>query len=119
MAVHQGLCPDSSGPKLDQREPMKKYEAFYIVPPTMTDAEVAKVAENFKGVVEKNGGTVESAEKWDKRKLAYEIKGHKEGNFVLMHFEAPPQVPAELNRLMRINDDIVRHQIIVREDVAQ
>lgn len=98
---------------------MKKYEAFYIVPPTMTDAEVAKVAENFKGIVEKNGGTVESAEKWDKRKLAYEVKGHKEGNYVLMHFEAPPQVPAELNRLMRISDDIVRHQIIVREDVAQ
>lgn len=97
---------------------MKKYEAFYIVPPTMTDDEVQKVADNFKSVVEKNGGVVESAEKWDKRKLAYELKGFREGNYVLMHFEAPAQVPAELNRLMRINDNIVRHTILVREDVT-
>ncbi len=97
---------------------MKKYEAFYIVPATMTDAEVQKVADNFKGIVEKNGGTVESAAKWDKRKLAYEIKGHREGNYVLMHFEAPTTVPAELNRLMRISDDVIRHTILVREEVA-
>lgn len=96
---------------------MKKYEAFYIVAPTLTDAEVSKIADNFKGVVEKNGGKVESAEKWDKRKLAYEIKGHREGNYVLMNFEAPPQLPAELNRLMRISDDIVRHTILVRDEV--
>lgn len=97
---------------------MKKYEAFYIVPPTMTDDEVQKVADNFKSVVEKNGGTVESAGKWDKRKLAYELKGLREGNYVLMNFEAPAQVPAELNRLMRINDDVIRHTILVREDVT-
>lgn len=97
---------------------MKKYEAFYIVPASLSDSEVQKVADNFKGIVEKNGGTVESAAKWEKRKLAYEIKGHRDGNYVLMHFEAPPQVPAELNRLMRINDSIVRHTILLREDVA-
>lgn len=97
---------------------MKKYEAFYIVPPTLTDDEVQKVADNFKAVVEKNGGVVESAAKWDKRKLAYELKGLREGNYVLMNFEAPAQVPAELNRLMRISDDIVRHTILVREDVT-
>ena len=97
---------------------MKKYEAFYIVAASLTDPEVEKIAGNFKGIVEKNGGTVESAEKWDKRKLAYEIKGHREGNYVLMNFEAPPQVPAELNRLMRISDDIVRHTILLREEVT-
>lgn len=84
----------------------------------MTDDEVQKVADNFKSVVEKNGGTVESAGKWDKRKLAYELKGLREGNYVLMNFEAPAQVPAELNRLMRINDDVIRHTILVREDVT-
>ncbi|MBS1724622.1 MAG: 30S ribosomal protein S6 [Armatimonadetes bacterium] len=97
---------------------MKKYEAFYIVPAAMTDDEVQKVADNFKSIVEKNGGSVESASKWEKRKLAYEINGHREGNYILMNFEAPPQVPAELNRLMRINDDVIRHQILLREDIA-
>ncbi|MBS1713275.1 MAG: 30S ribosomal protein S6 [Armatimonadetes bacterium] len=97
---------------------MKKYEAFYIVPAAMTDDEVQKVADNFKSVVEKNGGTVETAGKWEKRKLAYEIKGHRDGNYVIMHFDAPPQVPAELSRLMRINDSVIRHTILLREEAS-
>jgi small subunit ribosomal protein S6 len=94
---------------------MKKYEAFYIVKPDFSEAEVQKIADRFKGVVEQNGGSVEKAGKWDKRKLAYEVKGYKEGNYVLMHFEAPAPVPAELNRLMGISDDVIRHRIYIRE----
>jgi len=96
----------------------RKYEAFYIVKPDLADADVQKIADKFKGIVEDKGGTVEKAGKWDKRKLAYEINGHKEGNYVLMNFEADPQVPAELNRLMRISDDVVRHRIFKIEEQA-
>lgn len=95
---------------------MKKYEVLYIVPASLTDDEVQKVADNFKGVVEKNGGTVESAGKWEKRKLAYEINDHKDGNYILMHFEGPSTVPAELSRLLGINDSVIRHRIYVREN---
>lgn len=89
----------------------RKYEAFYIVAGDLSDADVQKIADKFKGIVETNGGTVESAAKWDKRKLAYEINGHKDGNYVLMNFEADAQAPKELDRLMRISDDIIRHRI--------
>ena len=89
----------------------RNYEAFYIVKPDLTDADVQKIADKFKGIVEDKGGTVEKAAKWDKRKLAYEINGLKEGNYVLMTFEADAKVPTELNRLMRISDDVVRHRI--------
>ncbi|RYG34782.1 30S ribosomal protein S6 [bacterium] len=94
----------------------RKYEAFYIVKPDLADSEVQKIADRFKGVVENNGGTVESAAKWDKRKLAYEIAGLKEGNYVLMNFEAESKVPAELSRLLGISDDVVRHRIYKLED---
>lgn len=94
----------------------RKYEAFYIVIPALSDSEVQAIADRFKGVVETQGGTVESAAKWDKRKLAYEINGHKEGNYVLMNFESEAKVPAELNRQMRNSDDIVRHRIYLREN---
>jgi small subunit ribosomal protein S6 len=97
--------------------PNRKYEAFYIVKPDITDSDIQKIAERFKGIVESHGGTVESAAKWDKRKLAYEVQGFKEGNYVLMNFEAPADLPAELNRLMRISDDVIRHRIYLREDV--
>lgn len=96
---------------------MTKYEAFYIVKPDLTDADVQKVADKFKALVEQLGGTVESAAKWDKRKLAYEINGFKEGNYILMHFEAPATAPLELNRLMGINDDVIRHRLYVREEI--
>lgn len=96
--------------------PNRKYEAFYIVKPELSDADVQKVADRFKEVVEKNGGAVEKAAKWDKRKLAYEIKGYKEGNYVLMNFEAGPKVPAELNRLLGISEDVFRHTILKLEE---
>jgi len=93
----------------------RKYEAFYIVDPALADPAVQKIADHFKEVVTKNGGSVESAGKWEKRKLAYEIAGHTEGNYVLMEFECDTQVPKELSRLMRISDDVIRHRIFSKE----
>lgn len=94
----------------------RKYEAFYIVKPELNDGDVQKIADRFKGVVEDKGGSVEKAAKWDKRKLAYEINGFKEGNYVLMTFEADAQAPKELNRLMQISDDVLRHRIYKLEE---
>jgi small subunit ribosomal protein S6 len=94
----------------------RKYEAFYIVAGDLAEGDVQKIADKFKGIVEQQGGTVESAAKWDHRKLAYEINGHKTGNYVLMNFEADAKVPQELDRLMRISDDIVRHRIFKIEE---
>lgn len=94
----------------------RKYELFYIVKPDFSDADVQKVADRFKGIVETHGGTVEKAGKWDKRKLAYEINGFKEGNYILMNFEAEAKVPAELSRLLGISDDVIRHRIYKMDD---
>ena len=95
---------------------MQKYEAMAIVKPEMGDGDVQKIADRFKTVIEERGGSVAKAGKWDKKKLAYEIEGYKEGNYVLWNFEAAADVPAELNRLMRINDDIIRHRIFRLDD---
>ena len=94
----------------------KKYEAFYLVAPSHTDDAVQKIADRFKEVIERQGGKVSSAGKWEKRKLAYPIAGHTEGNYVLMDFECGTEVPKELSRLMRISDDVVRHRIFLKEE---
>ena len=94
----------------------RKYEAFYIVQPDLADGDVQKIADKFKGIVEERGGSVEKASKWDKRKLAYEVKGFKEDNYVLMNFEALTALPRELNRLMQISDDMIRHRIYTIEE---
>jgi len=93
----------------------RKYEAFYMVSGALDDSAVQKVSDNFKAVVEKEGGSVSSAGKWDKRKLAYEVNGMKEANYILMNFESDAKVPAELKRQMRNSDDVIR-QIIIRLD---
>lgn len=94
---------------------MRKYEAIYILPAALTDAEVQSVADEYKAVVEGLGGKVEKAGLWEKRKLAFEIAGHKDGNYVLMQFEADAQTPAELSRQMGNNDTVIRHRIYVME----
>ena len=91
------------------------YELLYIVRPELKDSEIQKIADKFKKVVEDKGGSVSKAEKWEKRKLAYEIAGLKEGNYIIMLFDAAGDVPAELNRLLNISDDIIRHQIVKQE----
>ena len=95
---------------------MRKYEAMAIVKPEINDGDVQKISDRFKGIIEERGGTVERASKWEKRKLAYEISGYREGNYVLFNFEAGADIPLELNRLMRINDDIIRHRIYKVEE---
>lgn len=94
----------------------RKYEALYIVAPSHGDAEVQAIADKFKGVVEAQGGKVEKAEKWEKRKLAYEVADFKEGNYVIMNFESDPKATAELKRQMRISDDVLRHIILRIEE---
>ena len=95
---------------------MKKYEALYLVSPAITDSEVQAIADKFKAIVEKEGGVVESAGRWEKRKLAYEIKGLKEANYILMNFEADAKVPAELRRQIRNSEEVIRHLVLSKED---
>ena len=94
---------------------MPKYEALYIVDPKLNDQDVQGIANKYKAVIEEKKGTVEHAGKWEKRKLAYPVNGHTEGNYILMHFEADTSVPQHLSRLMRMNDEIIRHRVFIRE----
>ena len=94
----------------------RSYEALYIVPASLSDEDVDASVEKYKKAIEEKGATVDKAERWQKRKLAYPIKGHNEGNYCIMQFSAPPTVPAELSRLFRINDEIIRGRIYLREE---
>jgi small subunit ribosomal protein S6 len=94
---------------------VRPYEALYIVNPNLSDEEVAAIIEKYKAAVEAEGAEVETAERWEKRRLAYEVKGQTEGSYVLMTFKAEAKAASELDRLFRIADDVLRH-IIVRTD---
>jgi small subunit ribosomal protein S6 len=93
---------------------MAKYETMLVVS-TATDEEatLALVAK-FKALIEANG-TIENVEEWGKRKLAYPINDETEGYYVVTTFESNPEFPAELDRVYRITDGVLRSMIIAKE----
>lgn len=95
---------------------VRPYEALYIVDPETSDEDITTITEKYKGVVEEQGGEVEAINRWDKRRLAYDVKGRGEGIYVLMNFRGESKVEAELDRVMRISDDVLRHLICRRDE---
>lgn len=88
-----------------------KYETLFIVNPTLGEEEIAAVAQKFQTLVEKNG-TVDKVEDWGKRRLAYAIDDLHEGYYTLIQFTSAPSFPAELDRVFKITDGIMRSIIV-------
>ena len=84
-----------------------KYEVLYIIDPAQGEESIAALVEKFKAMVEAEG-TLSSVEEWGKRRLAYPINDLAEGYYVLMNMEVKPEFPAELERVMKITDGILR-----------
>ncbi len=93
----------------------EKYEALYIINPQLTEEDTKALVEKFKAMVEAEG-TLSALDEWGKRRLAYPIEDLAEGYYVLMSFEAKPEFPAELDRVMKITDGIMRCLITAVEE---
>ena len=91
------------------------YEAVYILDPALSEEATAALVAKFKSVVEANG-TVSEVDEWGKRRLAYPINDLMEGYYVLMTFSAAAEVPAELDRVFRITDGVMRSMIICKDE---
>lgn len=95
---------------------MRAYEAFFILPANLDEAGIQGVLDRFTKFIEEQGGKVDRAGLWDKRPLAYPIKGHTEGNYCLIEFQAPPSLPNELGKIMRMSDEVIRARIFLKEE---
>jgi small subunit ribosomal protein S6 len=91
------------------------YEAVIIFKPDLGEEATAAAVERFKTVVSQRG-TVTEVDEWGKRHLAYPINDLNEGYYVLMTFTADAAFPAELDRLLRINDSVMRSLIVCKDD---
>lgn len=95
---------------------MKAYELLFFVAPTISDEDRVAVMKRIETTIAEGAGKVDNVDEWGKRKLAYEINGLTDGDYTLVNFHADPQNVAELDRVLRINDAVVRHVIVKRED---
>ena len=88
------------------------YELMYIIDVDLGDEQIAAMVEKFKALIEANG-TVNELEEMGRRKLAYLINDKPEGYYVLVKFTSGPDFPAELDRVLKITDGIMRSLITV------
>ncbi|BAF61073.1 MAG: 30S ribosomal protein S6 [Pelotomaculum sp.] len=94
---------------------MRKYEVIFILRPDLEEEKNAEVIEKFKNLIESHGGEIIKIDKWGKRRLAYEVKDFREGFYIVIQINAEPKLAAELDRVFKITDEVLRH-MIVREN---
>ena len=95
----------------------RKYELVYVVSPDASDDQVADLHTQVEAIVQRIGGQIEKTDNWGRRRLAYEIGRHKEGTYVLEVINGTGELMKEIDRRLRVSDQIIRH-LVVRVDDA-
>ncbi len=93
---------------------MKNYELMYIIPSQSSDEEKEALIALVNGMIEKDGGKIESVERLGNKKLAYEIEKKHEGFYVLTNFATDANVPNRLGALLSITNGIMRYIIVAK-----
>ena len=96
----------------------RAYEALVILKAAGTEQDVARAAGQLEEQIKKLGGTMDRAEPWGRRRLAFRISRQQEGYYQLLRFQAPPAKVAEIERLFRLNEAIVRFMILTEDELA-
>lgn len=95
---------------------MKAYELLYFVAPSVDEESRIAAMKRIETALAEGNGVVDNVDNWGKRKLAYEVEGLTDGDYTLIDFHATPESIAELDRVLRISDVVVRHMIVRRTD---
>jgi len=96
---------------------MNKYEMIYIIDTGLEEAARKELIEKVSALITNNGGEIEKVdETWGKRRLAYAIDYKTEGWYVLVNFQAPAELPRELERNLKINENVLRYLVVKLEE---
>ena len=90
---------------------MNSYETLFVVDATLAEEAVKATVEKFTALISENG-TIDSVDEWGKRRLAYLINDEADGYYVLYNYEAKPEFPAELERIAKITDGVLRTLVV-------
>lgn len=94
---------------------MRHYETMFIVKPTLVEEQIQERIDFFKDIITKNNGEIVATQDMGMRNLAYIIKKHSRGYYFVIYFKAEPTLISELERLYKINEDILRFIVIKYE----
>lgn len=96
---------------------MNKYETVFIIDPSIEAEETERVIEDTQNLISGSGGTVIRVDKWGKKRLAYEVKGNRDGYYVLVDFEAEPQFIQRLGRYYGLTEEIIKYMTLRAEEL--
>ncbi len=95
---------------------MRRYETTYILRPNLGEGQFTEIIERTNSIITDDGGTVILLDRWGMKKLAYEIKKEKQGYYVYFDFAAEPSAVAEMERIFRLDDKVLRFLTIKLAD---
>jgi small subunit ribosomal protein S6 len=87
---------------------------MFILPAEADDSAIAGVTDRITKVIGEGGGAVGTVDRWGRRRLAYEIDKQTEGCYVVAQFKADPAVITELERTLKLADEVIRFKVVVR-----
>ncbi len=98
---------------------MTKYESVLIARQDLGASQVANIVSDLSNVIAKEGGEVVRVDNWGLKNLAYRIKKNRKGHYVLLNISAPANAIAEYERLMRVNEDIIRYMTVKVDEFSE
>src|SRR5689334_12097421 len=98
--------------RLIRRGFMPLYEHIYLVRQDITVQQAEELTSQYRNVIEQNGGKIAKTEYWGVKSLTYRIRKNRKAHFTLMNVDAPPAALAEIERLQRLNEDVLRYLTI-------
>jgi small subunit ribosomal protein S6 len=98
---------------------MPLYEHVLLARQDVTGQQVETMLDQYREVIESNGGTVAKTEMWGVKSLAFRIKKNRKAHFALMHLDAPPAAVVEMERQMRISEDVLRFMTIRVDEIEE
>lgn len=92
---------------------MRIYEIMFIMKPDVPDEDVDKFIAQMENVAASNGGAVQPGEKrWGRRRLAYEVRGQREGQYLLFTIEGGPATVREFERILKVSEPVIKFQTL-------
>ncbi len=95
---------------------MALYEHIFLARKDISGQQVDALIETFKGIIEEGGGTVGKTENWGLKTLPYRVRKNRKAHYALMNIDATPEAVGEMERQMRLNEDVLRHMTVRVEE---
>ncbi len=87
---------------------MQKYETLFVLQPDLTEERMDEIVQQFGAIIPDSKGNLIRTDKWGKRRLAFRVGRHQEGYYTLYEYEGDGEIQKELERRMKIHDDVIR-----------